>query len=267
VEATAARMAAAAAAAPLSSAAPPDAGLDVPALISIGGFLAASGYRPRPEWTAQFEGALASALAASEGGAPRLGPQDLAAALSALAAWSCKAGGSLAGPALDAARRALPGAPPSALGPLLLGLVGVGAAPGSAWMVDWEGVTRGALAAAAAAPWRGGADAGGGGGGAAAAAPGDVASIVAAAARAGRGAPGDAWMAHAGAAAAAALPDLSDADLAALASGLHALKYRPAPDWAAAAAAEVGRRRGAAGAGEPDVEAAAAWLAALRAAG
>jgi hypothetical protein len=260
----------------MAAAASPDAdandALDVGSLAAVAGLLAASGFRPRAEWQAQFEGALAGALA--PGGAARLGAGDLAGALSALAAWGRKAGPPLAGAAAEASRRALAEAPPGALGPLLLGLAGVGAPPGGAWMVDWEGVTRNALAAAAAAPWRAGRGSGSGGdgsagtssGGAAAAgiAPGDVASIVAAAARAPRWAPGDAWLARAGTAAAAALPDASDSELAALASGLHGLKFRPPLEWAAAAEAEVNRRRGGRGPGSADVAAAAAWLAALR---
>ncbi|GBF89947.1 hypothetical protein Rsub_02651 [Raphidocelis subcapitata] len=250
VEDTAARMSEAGARAP-------EGGL--PALVAVGGFLADCGFRPREAWQSEFERALASALAPPAD--PSLRAAELARGLGALAAWG-RRGGELPGAALDASRYLLADAPPSALGPLLLALTALGARPGSAWMADWEGVTRTALDAAARAPSddRAAASA------APRASPSDVAAIVAAAPRAG-GDPGPAWLAAAAGAALAAAPRMGDAELAALGSGLHALKFRPSPDWAAAVQRELAARRAAAGGGSGgagDLASAEAWFAALR---
>lgn len=246
VEDTAARMAAAAAR---------DLGdlgdLDLGALCEIAAALADAGYRPRAEWQQQFEASLLSALAPPPGGnaGARLGPAALARGLRATGAWGRHAGPELCSAALEASRRMLPAAPPAALGPLLLALSEAGARPGAPWMCDWEGVTRAALAAAAT-------------GGAGGAAPGDVVAICAAAARAGQGPPGDAWVALAAEAAAAGLGRMTDAELAGLGAALHALRYRPPADWAAAVRLVLTERRAAGGGAE--LEAADAWFAALK---
>jgi hypothetical protein len=122
-------------------------------------------------------------------------------------------------------------------------------------MGDWEGVTRDALDRAAAGDAAGDAAAG------AIPTPGDVSAIAAAAARAG-GAPGATWLARCGEVAGVVMPGMTDGELAALGAALHQMRYRPSPGWAAAAQAAVEARR-ARGGGQ-QLEAAAAWFAALK---
>lgn len=233
------------------------------ALTEVAAFLAASGYKPRADWQVAFEAAVIAAARQLGGGSSGFAT-SAARALAALSTWSRRLPAAAMAPVLDASRRSLPAAPASALGPLLFGLLEVGAKPDGAWMCDWEGVTRDVLEATVAS--RSSQQSASDGrpadeqqvGSAA-----DVAAIAAAAARAGISAPGKTWTDRLAAVSASLLKEFSDADLSSLASGLHGLRHRPDASWTAAVQAEVERRRGVA-AGSADVEAAAAWFAALR---
>ncbi len=231
---------------------------EVTSLSAVASSLAESGFKPRADWHQQLEGVLAAAVGG--GGAALLSASDLARGLGALAMWGHRVNGDFGSQALEpSSRRMIVSAPPAALGPLLLGLVGVGVRPSAGWMNDWEGVTRQALDSVAdesgtPAPTATAA--------AAAVKAADVASIAAAAARSGHGAPGDAWKTSCANAALGRLSEMNDADLAGLGSGLHGVKFRPSAAWAAAVSKEVERRRSAGG--SVDLEAAAAWFLALR---
>jgi len=239
---------------------------DFAAIASIATLLAETGYKPRAEWQTQFEGSMAAAMATTSGG---VGATEVARALAALSAWGYRLSGGLTPNALlEVSLGLLPTAPAAALGPLLLGLVGVGAKPSAAWVNEWAAVTRQALETSAAAASSGESGSSSSSGSASSAAAvaltgGDVASMAAAAARSGRGAMDEVWLSLCASAARPLLPLMSDGDLMNLGSGLHAMKFRPAAEWVAAVNEDVERRR-AGGAGSADLEAASAFFAALR---
>lgn len=238
--------------------------VDFNALTTIAAFLATSGYKPRADWQAAFEAALVAA-AREPGGSSSEFAVSAARGLGAMSAWGRRLPSEAAAPMLDATRRSLAAAPASALGPLLLGLLEVGAKPDGAWMCDWEAVTREVLEATSA--WRATQLTDGSGCEEERAqrtcTAADVAALAAAAARSGNAAPGGSWTARLAAAAASLLQDFSDAGLASLASGIHGLRHKPDAPLAAAFQAELERRRGAVGS-SAEIEAAAAWFAALR---